>query len=253
MGKNPPALFTVLTKPGNARAETSQTQTRILSLNADLTSEELLIADEIVAVAKRLYDRNCLAAADGNISVRINDDRILISPSGVSKAFMQPHDMAVIQVNGEVVSGNPSGERKMHLAVYRHCPQAKAVVHAHPPTAIAWSVARPELKELPNSCLSEVILAAGSIPIAPYARPGNEDMGTVLEPYLPNHRAMILSRHGALTWGKSLNEAWMGMERIEHVSQILARAEQLGGLTHLPDEEVEALKAMRESMGPRLL
>ncbi|MBC86291.1 MAG: aldolase [Bdellovibrionaceae bacterium] len=222
-------------------------------MELELTSEELLIADEIVAVCKRLYRRNCLAAADGNISFRVSDDRILMTPTGISKAFMHPQEMALLDINGDVLIGKPSGERKMHLAVYRNCPQAKAVVHAHPPTAIAWSVARPDLKELPSQSLSEVILAAGSIPFASYARPGEEAMGTVLEEFLPEHRALILSRHGALTWGESLNEAWMGMERIEHVSQILMSAEKLGGMTMLPAEEITALYELRKKLGPKLL
>jgi L-fuculose-phosphate aldolase len=141
----------------------------------------------------------------------------------------------------------------MHLEVYKQCPEAVAVVHAHPPTAIAWSVAFPDLKELPANCLSEVILATGSIPFVPYARPGQLEMGTHLIPFLPQHRALILARHGALTWGQSLDEAWMGMERIEHSAQILAEAQKLGGLSELPESEVFALKEMRQKLGPKLL
>jgi L-fuculose-phosphate aldolase len=213
----------------------------------------LLVKQAIVRYCSLLHKKNMLAAADGNVSYRISDGEILITPSGVPKAFIAPEDIAVIDLANNVIQGRPSGERMMHLEVYRKCPQARAVVHAHPPTAIAWSVAYPQMEELPAECLSEVILAAGRIPIVPYARPGGIEMGTNLHPFLPECRAMILSRHGAICWGESLREAYCGMERIEHSADILSRAKVLGQLTSLPAEEVEALREMRQKMGERLL
>lgn len=220
------------------------------SFNIDKYQES---CQHIVQMAQRLYQRNMLAAADGNISFRISDREILITPSGVSKAFMNHDKMALITLDNEVLVGDASSERLMHLQVYKSCPEAKAVIHAHPPTAIAWSIAEPELKYLPSSCLSEVILACGDIPFVPYARPGTQNMGDNLKDFLPDYRAMILSRHGALTWGESLEEAWRGMERVEHSADILYRAQLLGGLTSLPTEEINVLREMRSKMGPRLL
>ncbi|NCN95876.1 MAG: class II aldolase/adducin family protein, partial [Bdellovibrionales bacterium] len=158
---------------------------------------ELDLRQEICQAGFRLYSKNYLASCDGNLSFRISDDRILITPSGVSKGYLRPEDLAVVDLSGRVLEGQPSSEVKMHLAVYRKCPKAKAVVHAHPPHAIAWTVGRPELKALPSECLSEVILATGEIPIVPYARPGTEEMGSHMDPFLPSRRALILSRHGA--------------------------------------------------------
>lgn len=211
------------------------------------------VSKDIVEVCQRLHARNMLAAADGNISYRISDDEILITPSGIMKGFMTPEQMAVINLNGDILVGKPSSERLMHLEVFRRCPQAKAIVHAHPPTAIAWSIARPQLEKLPSDCLSEVILATGDIPFVPYARPGTEDMGKVLVPFLPQYQAMILRNHGALCWGQDLDEAYRGMERIEHSAQILAAAEKLGGLNPLPKEEVEYLYELRKKIGNVLL
>jgi L-fuculose-phosphate aldolase len=211
------------------------------------------LSSQIVEIARRLHGRNMLAAADGNISFRISDDEILITPSGIAKAFMNPQDIAVITLDNKTLVGKPSGERLMHLEIYRNCPKARAVIHAHPPTAIAWSIARPELTELPADSLSEVILATGRIPFVPYARPGTLEMGTHLKSFLPKHRALILSRHGAVAWGEDLDEAYRGMERIEHSALILAKAVQLGGLTSLPAEEVAVLHKMREDLGERLL
>lgn len=211
------------------------------------------IQKSIIRFCELLHQKNMLAAADGNVSYRVSDSEILITPSGVPKAFIGVDDIAVIDINNKVISGRPSGERLMHLEVYKQCPEAKAVVHAHPPTAIAWTVAFPDLTELPSECLSEVILAAGKIPIIPYARPGTIDMGLHLHEHIKECRAMILSRHGALCWGESLQEAYCGMERLEHSADILMRAQAMGQLTNLPEAEVKALRAMRAQMGNRLL
>lgn len=211
------------------------------------------IGHDIARVCQKLNAKNYLAAADGNVSVRMSDNTILITPAGVNKADLNPESLASISLEGEILSGKPSSERLMHLAIYRNCPNAKAIVHAHPPTAIAWSIAHPEMKLLPAECMSELILAVGDIPIVPYARPGTHDMGSVLEPYLPKYRVMILARHGALAWGESLEEAYNGMERLEHSALVLKLAHDLGGLTPLPEEEVRVLRAMRETLGNKTL
>lgn len=211
------------------------------------------IAANIVEICRALNARNFLAAADGNVSVRLNEREILITPAGLNKSRVSPADMALISIDNEILEGNPSSERLMHLEVFRHCPQARAVVHAHPPTAIAWTIARPELKELPADCMSELILAVGRVPVVPYARPGTLEMGTNLHPFLPSCRALILARHGALSWGESLEEAYNGMERIEHSALILKTAHELGGLSELPPAEVQALRDLRKKLGERIL
>lgn len=208
--------------------------------------------EQIIEVCKRLYNRNMLAAADGNISCRV-EDGILITPSGKAKAFISKEDLCLVTPDNQVLYGNPSSERLMHLAVYQSCEQAKSVVHAHPPNAIAWTVAFPEMKELPNNCLSEIVLAAGHIPIVKYARPGTGDMGEVLEPYLPERKILMLSRHGGLAWGESLEEAAMGMERLEHSAEILYRAKTLKDLSFIDDDEMLALFELRKKIGNKTL
>lgn len=207
----------------------------------------------MVEACQHLHARNLLAAADGNISYRLPFNRIAITPTGVNKAKLRVEDMAFMQLNGIAIKGKPSSERLMHLAVYRACPEAKCVVHAHPPTAIAWSLARLDLKFLPDESLPEVILAAGRIPIVPYARPGTAAMGEGLQPFLPNYRLMILARHGALCWGETIADATNGIERLEHVCQILKSATELGGLHPMPDDELTALRESRAQHGPRIL
>jgi L-fuculose-phosphate aldolase len=219
----------------------------------ELVKKHKNAALHIIEICKRLHARNLLSAADGNISYRVSPTEILITPSGIAKAFMQLSDMAVITVDNKILSGIPSTERLMHLEVFNTCSKAKAVIHAHPITAIAWSIAKPELEKLPSDCLSEVILATGDIPFADYARPGTQAMGDVLKTFLPQHRALILRRHGAITWGENLDEAYRGMERIENSAQILMTAIQLGGLNPLPAEEVKYLYELRKKIGDVLL
>lgn len=208
--------------------------------------------EEIREACAHLHARGLLAAADGNVSVRQADGSILLTPAGVNKARLGPGSLARVALDGRILEGRPSTERAMHLAVYRACPEARVVVHAHPPTAIAWTLARPDLTELPTDALPELLLAAGRVPIVPYARPGTEEMGTALLPFLPAHRLLLMSRHGALAWGESMEEAVNGIERVEHSALILKAAEELGGSTPLPRAELEALRALRARIGPRL-
>ena len=209
--------------------------------------------EHIVEICRRLNGKNLLSAADGNVSLRLADDDILITPSGKNKAHITPLDIAAITLDNQVLEGVPSGERLMHLEVYRRVPQARAIVHAHPPTAIAWSIAFPTATELPAGCMSELILALGSVPIVPYARPGTSSMGTALAPFLPQSRVMILGRHGALSWGEDLEEAYNGLARLEHTCQILKMAHELGGITELPAPEIAVLREMRAISGNRSL
>ncbi len=215
-----------------------------------MTEREIL--ESLCEACRRLHDRGLLAAGDGNLSARLADGRIAMTPSGVAKAWIRPRDFAFLSSQGEVLKGQPSSERLMHLAIYGACPEARVVVHAHPPTAIAWTLARPELAAMPSEGLPELILGAGAIPIVAYARPGTPGLGEALKPFLPAHRLLVLARHGAVCWGEDIHEAVGGMERLEHVAQILKAAVQLGGISPLPHAELSALRQLRAELGPRL-
>ncbi|MEZ0370782.1 MAG: class II aldolase/adducin family protein [Candidatus Sericytochromatia bacterium] len=210
-------------------------------------------ADAIVAQSRFLHERRLLVSADGNLSCRLDDGSILITPSGLNKSRLGPQDLALIRLDGEILLGKPSSERLMHLEIYRQVPEARAITHAHPPHAIALSLARPYWKHLPVDGLPEVLIAAGEIPVVPYARPGTEKMGTALRPFLPASRLMILARHGAVCWGESLDETVDGIERLEQICQILSLAESMGGTTPLPAGELQALRQLRQKLGPRIL
>ncbi len=215
--------------------------------------ERNLAQNTLTRLGHWLHSKNYLAAADGNFSVKIDNSSFWITASGVHKGFENPCPLARVSVNGDVLDGRPSTETSLHRMVYSEVPAAICVIHAHPPVAVAWSMARPDLKELDCTGFSEVILALGSIPIAPYARPGGESLAESVRPYLPKCRAIILGRHGALAWGESVEEALNGIERLEHAALILAHAEALGGSKSLPSSELEWLRGRRREMGERTL
>ena len=207
------------------------------------------IRNEIVTISKYLHDRGYLVAADGNLSYRITDQRILITASKCNKSFMTTDDFAVIDIDGNVIEGSPSSELLLHANVYRTCEEAKCVIHAHPSVAIAWSIAKPDLAELPAEAMSEIIMGVGRIPIVPYARPCTKDLSDSVLPYVEDNKVMILARHGALSWGQTIMEAANGIERIENCAFILSQALNLGGLTYLPEEEIKALHKIRQKRG----
>ena len=208
---------------------------------------------QIIEISRRLHKMGCLAACDGNLSIRVAENIILITPSACPKAFITEKEIVHMDLDGNSTEGEPSSEKQMHLAVYRKAPKAKAVIHAHPPTATAWSIAYPDLTELPCDSCSELILALGKVPIVPYARPGTIDMGKNIEKCLPERRVMILSRHGSLTWGENIEEAYFGQERLEHSAKMLMYASRLNKLHSLPKEEVKALEEMRKKLGDKIL
>lgn len=233
-------------------------ENRVKLLHMDHPAER----NQIIEICKRLHQQGWLAACDGNVSIRLTDaaknplEKILITPAARPKAFIEPSEMAILSLDGKTLSGTPSSEAKMHLEVYRQAPKARAVVHAHPPTAIAWSIARPDLEELPAKSCSELILALGRVPFVPYARPGTQAMGEHLHAFLPKHRVLILRNHGTITWGEDLDEAYFGTERLEHSAKLLMLAAQIHGSTKIPElpaAEVAALEKLRAELGERIL
>jgi L-fuculose-phosphate aldolase len=132
-------------------------------------------------------------------------------------------------------------------------PDARAVIHAHPPTAVAYSIAHPDAEEIPGKSFSELILAVGKLPIVPFQMPGSMEMGTALHPFIKHHKVMVLARHGALSFGEDLIEAYNGMERLEHSCDILLKAASFGAVTELDEQTIDELHAMRKKIGDKTL
>ncbi len=210
-------------------------------------NDERVRAD-IVEVGRRLHDRGYVASNDGNVSVRLGDDRLVTTPTGVSKGFMTPDMMVTTDLAGRKLAGDrePSSELLMHLAVYEHRPEVRAVVHAHPPTATGFAVAGIALD---RAVLAEVVCTLGSIPIADYGTPSTNELADAVRRHIRAHDGLLLANHGALTVADELYAAYYKMETVEHFARISLVARQLGREHLLSREEVDRLQGLRDRYG----
>jgi L-fuculose-phosphate aldolase len=212
-----------------------------------MISESQLRAD-IVEVGRRMYARGYTASNDGNISVRLDGGRLLMTPKSVCKGFMTPEMMCITDLEGRKLQGDrdPSSEALMHLEVYRRRPDVNAVVHAHPPIATGFAVAGIPLD---RPVLAEVLTTLGSVPIAEYATPSTRELPEAVRKYITAHDGMLLANHGALTVGGDLFSAYYKMETIEHFARISLVARLLGRENLIAREEVTRLQGLRGTYG----
>jgi L-fuculose-phosphate aldolase len=199
----------------------------------------------IVEFGQRLHARGFVAATDGNLSVRLDDNRLLVTPTCMSKGMMRPGDLVVVDMEGNWLSGRRkvSSEIGMHLMIYRLRPDVRGIVHAHPPTATGFAASGLGLSQ-PLVC--EVVVGLGSIPLARYGTPGTPELTDALEPLIPNHDAVLMANHGVVTFGASLENAYMKMETVEHFAKIALVTHLLGHEQPLDEKEVEKLVAVRD-------
>ena len=203
----------------------------------------------ICEVGKRMYDREFVAANDGNISIRTGENEVVCTPTGVSKGYMTPDMMCVINLNGEILSGNmkPSSEVKMHLRVFKENPKMKAVVHAHPPISTTFSIVGTELDK---PILAAAVILLGTVHIAPYAKPGTEEVPESIAPYCNNSNGVLLANHGALTWGRDILEAYHRLESMEHYAKILMYTTKIfESDNELTKEQIEGLNEIKKRLG----
>lgn len=208
------------------------------------------LRQDICEIGRRLWSRGYVASNDGNISVRLPGDRLLVTPASVSKGFMTPDMLVITDMEGQLREGAPgrraSSEILMHLEAYRQRPDVQAVVHAHPPLSTGFAVAGVPLN---RAVLAEVITTLGAIPIAEYATPSTPDLPASVAPYVRTHDAVLLANHGAIALGADLFAAYYKMETIEHFARISLVARQLGREQLLSGEEVERLQRLRDRYG----
>jgi L-fuculose-phosphate aldolase len=203
---------------------------------------------EICRVGRWMYAKGHVVANEGNLSVRLDENRILITPAGACKGRLTLDDLLIADLNGMVLSGtgSPSSEIQMHLLYYHLRPDVGAICHAHPPTATGFAAAGRALEE---AVLPEVIVCVGNIPLASYATPGTWELCASLEPLMPEHDAILLENHGVVTCGHDLTTAYQRMEVVEQFARVLLTAESLGGPHLLPRAEVRKLIAARPRYG----
>ena len=211
-------------------------------------SGERALRQDLARFGKMLHAQGFVAATDGNLSVRLDDQRILITPTCVSKGMMRPQDMVIVGLDGRKLNGasNPSSEIAMHLTIYRMRPDVGAVVHAHPCTATGFASAGMALDE---PLCSEVVITLGSVPLAPYATTGSMELSDSLRPYIPYHDAILMANHGVVTYGDDICRAYMRMEAVEHYARIVLTARLLGSAQSIDSRELEKLVAVRSQYG----
>ena len=204
----------------------------------------------MVAIGRLMYDKGWVAANDGNLSIRVGPDRILATPTGVSKGFMQPEDLIICDLQGCKVQGQRecTSEILMHLTIYRMRDDIQAVVHAHPPVATGFAVAG---RPLNLALLPEVVIGLGCIPLVNYGLPGTPELSDALRPFIPTYDALLMANHGAVCYGEDLHKAFYKMEIVEHFARISLVAEVLGGPKVLPQVEVNRLLESRARYGVR--
>jgi L-fuculose-phosphate aldolase len=203
---------------------------------------------DILDVGKLIFQKGWIAANDGNISVRLDDRRILCTCTGVSKGMMTAGDVIVCDLEGNKINGAREGttEIAMHLTIYRMRPDVSAIVHAHPPVATGFAVAG---RPLTLALLPEVIVSLGCVPLAEYGLPGTPALSDGMLPYIPKYDAILLGNHGSVCYGEDVYKAFFKMETVEHFARVTLVAELLGGPRVLPRHEVGKLFEARARYG----
>jgi len=208
---------------------------------------EALIRKQICEIGDKLYKKDFVAANDGNISVRLDEKYIIVTPTGVSKGGMRPEQLVKMTLDGEVIGNNkPSSEVKMHLMAYKCNPKIKAVVHAHPPIATAFAVVQ---KPMDRPILAEAVVNLGIVPVAPYATPGTVEVPNSIKDFVTEYNAVLLANHGLLTWGETLEQAYFRMETVEHYGKILLYVDQIGQPKEFNCDELATLLEIRKNIG----
>lgn len=203
----------------------------------------------IIDIGRRMYMRGFVAANDGNISVRIGENEIITTPSGVSKGFIKKDMLVKTDMDGNVIKGEykPSSELKMHLRAYKEDKSLRSVCHAHPPVCTAYSIAGIPLDK---PVLAEAVITLGDVPIAPYAELGTDEVADAIAPFVHTHNGVILANHGVTTWADEPYAAYYRLESMEYYAKILLMTDMLLKKQNtFTKEQVDRLIAMREKFG----
>ncbi len=208
-------------------------------------ASESELRQEIARYSRWLYRLGFMPGTSGNLSVRLDEDRLLVTPTKTSKRLLRPADVLLVDLQGRSLAAGSrrvTSEIGMHLAIYQHRIQTGAVIHSHPPVATAFACAGWALDEV---LCQEAVMTVGQVPLAKYATTGTEEVAASLKPYLQKHEAILLANHGAVSFGKTLFDAFVSMETLEHLAQIRLTTHQLGLLRPLRQDQVDQLLAAK--------
>ena len=213
-----------------------------------MANTEQQYRQDILDVGKLIYQKGWVAANDGNISIRLDERRVLCTCTGVSKGMMTPADLIVCDLEGNKIEGarERTTEIAMHLTIYQMRPDVSAIVHAHPPVATGFAVAG---RPLNLALLPEVVVSLGCVPLAEYGLPGTPALADGMRPYIPKYDAILLANHGSVCYGEDVYKAFFKMETVEHFARVTLVAELLGGPRVLSKHEVGKLFEARGRYG----
>lgn len=206
------------------------------------------IKQEICEIGDRLYKKGFAAANDGNISYRVSENEVVCTPTMISKGFMKPDDLCVVDMDGNQVSGRRkrTSEIKLHLAIMKRRPEVKSVVHCHPPHATAFGIAR---EPVPQCVLPEVEIFLGDVPIARYETPGGQDFADTILPFVDKSNVIILANHGTVSWGETVEKAYWWTEVLDAYCRMLMLARGLGRVNYFTEPEAQALLDLKQQWG----
>ncbi len=206
------------------------------------------LREEICDIGRRIYQKGFAAANDGNISYRIGENEVLCSPTMISKGFMKPDDLCIVDMEGNQVSGKRkrTSEIKLHLAIMKARPEVKSVVHCHPPHATAFGIAR---EPVPMCVLPEVEIFLGEVPIAKYEVPGSQTFADTILPFVNKSNVIILANHGTVSWGETVEKAYWWTEVLDAYCRMLMLARGLGRVNYFTEPEARALLDLKSQWG----
>ncbi|MBN2021169.1 MAG: class II aldolase/adducin family protein [Pirellulales bacterium] len=206
------------------------------------------IKQEICEIGDRLYKKGFAAANDGNISYRVGDNEVVCTPTMISKGFMKPEDLCVVDMEGKQLSGRRkrTSEILLHLAIMKRRPEVRSVVHCHPPHATAFGIAR---EPVPQCILPEVEIFLGEVPIARYDIPGSQHFADTILPFVDKANVVILSNHGTVSWGQTVEQAYWWTEVLDAYCRMLMLARGLGRINYFSEPEARALLELKDKWG----
>jgi L-fuculose-phosphate aldolase len=217
-----------------------------MTMEDSTVHDEMALREQICDIGKNLWTRGMVASNDGNISALMPGGRVLCTPTAVSKGYLTPSMLAVVDLAGNVLEQNgeysPSSEIKMHLRIYQVAPATRAVVHAHPLYGTVFAVMGEAIR---TKMMPESVVTMPEVPLAPYATPSTEALSDSVEPFALTHTACLLEHHGALSWGPDVMTAYLTMERLEYTARMTYLLRQIGGERDLPDDEIARLNELR--------
>lgn len=206
------------------------------------------LKEEICDIGRRIYNKGFAAGNDGNISFRLSENEVLCTPTMISKGFMKPEDLCIVDMEGNQISGKRkrSSEIRLHLTIMKSRADIKSVVHCHPPHATAFAVAR---EPIPQCVLPEVEVFLGDVPITKYATPGDQAFADTVLPYVAKSNVMILANHGTVSFGETVEKAYWWTEILDAYCRILMLSKDLGRVTYFNKDEANALLDLKTQWG----